>query len=55
MRYSDKPGNPSKSSIRQIKLYSVAVKKALVIKHLQITLYFAAVKTVVALPEDPSP
>jgi len=27
MRYSAKPGNPSKSSIRQIKLYSVAVKK----------------------------
>jgi len=25
MRYSAKPGNPSKSSIRQIKLYSVAV------------------------------
>jgi len=28
MRYSAKPGNPRKSSIRQIKLYSVAVKKA---------------------------
>jgi len=28
MRYSAKPGNPSKSSIRQIKLYSVAVKTA---------------------------
>jgi len=26
MRYSAKPGNPSKSSIRQVKLYSVAVK-----------------------------
>jgi len=26
MRYSAKPGNPSKSSIRQIKLYSVAVR-----------------------------
>jgi len=28
MRYSAKPGKPSKSSIRQIKLYSVAVKTA---------------------------
>jgi len=28
MRYSAKPGNPRKSSIRQIKLYSVAVKTA---------------------------
>jgi len=28
MRYSAKPGNPSKSSIRQVKLYSVAVKTA---------------------------
>jgi len=28
MRYSAKPGNPSKSSIRQIKLYSVAVCSA---------------------------
>jgi len=28
MRYTAKPGNPSKSSIRQIKLYSVAVKTA---------------------------
>jgi len=28
MRYSAKPGNPSKSSIRQIKLYSVAVNEA---------------------------
>jgi len=30
MRYSAKPGNPSKSSIRQIKLYSVAVKTAVI-------------------------
>jgi len=29
MRDSAKPGNPSKSSIRQIKLYSVAVKKSM--------------------------
>jgi len=28
MRYSAKPGNPGKSSIRQIKLYAVAVKTA---------------------------
>jgi len=28
MRYSAKPGNPSKSSIHQVKLYSVAVKTA---------------------------
>jgi len=28
MKYSANPGNPSKSSIRQIKLYSVAVKTA---------------------------
>jgi len=28
MRYSAKPGNPSKSSIRQIKLYSVAVNQS---------------------------
>jgi len=32
MRYSAKPGNPSKSSIRQIKLYSVAVKTAVFIE-----------------------
>jgi len=30
MRYSAKPGNPSKPSIRQIKLYSVAVKTAVI-------------------------
>jgi len=34
MRYSAKPGNPSKSSIRQIKLYSVAVKKSVEIPFL---------------------
>jgi len=35
MRYSAKPGNPSKSSIRQIKLYSVAVKTAVSVEQLE--------------------
>jgi len=35
MRYSAKPGNPSKSSIRQIKLYSVAVKTAVYGEHVR--------------------